>query len=1151
MSRTGAPPPETGWSHVPTIPIPTASGTCGVTPGTGTATLIRGSIVAPEGLLENGHLLLGGDGKIACADCDCSGEAGFSEATVVACPNGVVAPGLINAHEHVTFGEGRPIPTGDTRYDHRHEWRTGARGAVELNTPRGSSGEDPVLYAELRHLVAGATSVAGSGGAPGLLRNLDRGGALQEGLDQPSARYSTFPLGDARGTLNESGCNYGDIDAPTDGNIAGAIAYLPHVAEGIDASARNEFLCLSRAENGGQDVLLDKTAFIHGTGMTAIDYAVAAADGASLVWSPRTNVSLYGVTAPFPMARRLGVNIALGTDWPASGSQNMLRELACAAELDDRNYGDAFTDRQLVDMATQNAAAALKSDGRIGRLAAGLEADVAIFDGSVRSGYRAIIEGEPAAVALVLRGGTPLYGDAEPMAALRSSGCEPLDVCGTPKQVCVQGDSGKTLAQVRGAVSSGTIELFSCGVPSDEPTCVPFRSGEFLGIPSDGDQDGDGIMDMLDNCPTVFNPTLPLDPPMTQANADGDMDGDLCDVCPLDADSTTCTPPNPEDRDADMVPNGMDNCPDVPNPDQLDADRDSIGDLCDRCPDFANPGNSACPANIYGIKQGNDTGEVLVKNAMVTAVGVNGYNLQILPGDPSYDDTLGVDFSGIFVFDRNSPRPAVGDRVDVEGSVNIFFGQTQIAASGLTVVSSGNAAPAPVRVEPADIATGGSRAEALEGVLVEVQNVTVIDAAPDEGQFFEFVVTDNLRIDDFYYLADPFPMLGQSLGFIRGPLRFANDDFKVVPRDAGDLDQAPVLIGLELASSFALEMSGPISINLRLNRAADRDLAVAVSASGPVVVPSTVTVPMGASEVALSATPGAASATPAQVTATLGTSMVSASVRVYSDAEPRSVTAVRLDQPGVMPAGTVEGTVELDLPGAAGGTPVTLTFAPALASAPGLTVPAGATTAPFTVTAGPAQGITTLTAAAAGGQAQTSLHVSSVTMAAPSSPGDVFISEIMKNPAVLSDDAGEWFEIYNPSANVIYELQGCTISDADGDSFSVASSLTVAPGAYATLAKSSMPGFTAGYDWGGSSNMNLANGDDEVIVSCGGTEIDRVDYTDAAFPDVTGASMQLSLPVLQGMSPHVANDTGASFCAGSAAYNGTDQGTPGAANGPC
>ena len=39
-------------------------------------------------------------------------------------------------------------------------------------------------------------------------------------------------------------------------------------------------------------------------------------------------------------------------------------------------------------------------------------------------------------------------------------------------------------------------------------------------------------------------------------------------------------PPPPPDRDSDGIPDHMDNCPDVPNPDQTDVDRNGVGAAC-------------------------------------------------------------------------------------------------------------------------------------------------------------------------------------------------------------------------------------------------------------------------------------------------------------------------------------------------------------------------------------------------------------------------------------------------------------------------------------------------------------------------------------------------------------------------------------------
>jgi hypothetical protein len=90
------------------------------------------------------------------------------------------------------------------------------------------------------------------------------------------------------------------------------------------------------------------------------------------------------------------------------------------------------------------------------------------------------------------------------------------------------------------------------------------------------DTDSDYTSNIYDTCPTVCN--------FYQLDADGDGIGDVCDPTPgcgadgQPACEEMCDP------DTDVVINGIDNCPDISNAQQLDADDDGIGDPCDPTP---------------------------------------------------------------------------------------------------------------------------------------------------------------------------------------------------------------------------------------------------------------------------------------------------------------------------------------------------------------------------------------------------------------------------------------------------------------------------------------------------------------------------------------------------------------------------------------
>ena len=498
---------------------PPASGTCEVTGVGDSGMVLRGNVLAPETAYRGGEVLIDAAGVIQCVGCDCAGEAGYGDATIVTCAEGVISPGLINAHEHFDGVPNAPIGEGPDRYEHRHEWRTGANEHVELDYTWGADPEE-ILAGEFRFLMSGVTSVAGAQGEPGLIRNVDIGYAgMREGLPGTAAISETFPLDDIDGTLQDNGCDYGS-NPDTTAFIDGASAYLPHIAEGISQAAINEFACTSM---GDTDLMQPQTAVIHGVAATPTEVQLMGEDYTRLIWSPRSNIVLYGNTAPITLFDTMGVAIALGTDWVPSGSMNMLRELKCASDLNQTYFNGHFSDVDLWKMVTTHGALATGTQNGLGMLKPGYIADIAVFANSGKVDHEAVVNAELADVALVMRGGDVLYGDDALLAtaAIGGGNCETLDVCGTGKRACVDWDTfgDYNLNDLRTAIEVH-YPLFFCGEPDDEPTCHPSRP-EYTGDPSGDDNDGDGIANGSDNCPDVFNPIRPLETAQGDADDDG------------------------------------------------------------------------------------------------------------------------------------------------------------------------------------------------------------------------------------------------------------------------------------------------------------------------------------------------------------------------------------------------------------------------------------------------------------------------------------------------------------------------------------------------------------------------------------------------------------------------------------------------------
>ena len=927
-----------------TLPSPPPGELCQVTSGSSKWLLLQGDVLTDSTVYENGEVLVertGKNGIIRCTGCDCGSKAGGATPTKVACADGVISPSLINPHDHLNWATAGPYDNGKTRYQHRHEWRTGARMSKQIPYPSGDSSRESILHGELRHLFGGATSIAGSTSgteAQGLLRNLDNVDATG-GIDV-SVEYSTFPLPDIGGELRENGCDYNGkssnaIDAYS---VLRNDIYLPHIAEGIGKAARNEYTCLSQGGKESRDLVEDNTSVIHGIGLTAPNVRELAANGAQLVWSPRTNISLYGQTADIPTYRKFDVPIALGTDWPISGSMNMLRELACADYLNRNHYDGRLSNHDLWKMATVNGAIALGVGEEVGRLQKGYVADIAIFDASDTPDFGAVVRADSSDVRLVLKGGEPLYGDKSVVDKLHEAsalmGCSEVNVCGNKRRICVEhdtkndADGSVDFGTLKAAATSDSYPLFHCeGSKQFEPTCVPARQGDYDGMSSMNDPDGDGIDNGADNCPKIFNPKRPLEG--GQPDADGDGTGDVCDPCPTTK-SASCPG---EDFDRDGVPDDMDNCPFDKNRAQADGDNDGQGDACD---------SSTTPYDIHN--GAHSPGErVELDGVVVTAVNDDkrdaGFFVQVPPDDPGW---TGAEGSGTYVYLGQPPVPSRGDLVDVQGRLEDFHGRLQISGvTKLNVVSSNHKLPQPKVVAPCDIVTMGSKAESLRDALVRVEMVEVTDANPDkpQGDYGEFSVGNcmsgnGLRVDDLLHEIKPDPAKGDDFKALIGPLHYSFNNTKLVPRDANDVLFGPAsLEAVEPATSYlkAGTMGVPKpGFELVLDRPSSMPTTVNFNYPDASMLtgPSQVTIASGKTRKSVPLKAMAASTTPtdfATVEASISGGMTqSAKVLVYDDSLQRKVESVSTKVSLVRINKNFQATVRLDMPAPSGGATVSL-----------------------------------------------------------------------------------------------------------------------------------------------------------------------------------------------------------------------------------
>ncbi len=431
------------------------------------AFLLKGRVVTMDGetnVINDGNVMVR-DGKITgvwASNTNPPAGVDFTDVPIVE-TDGTIYPGLIDLHNHVHYNH---IPLWDFEvhlsesqkseeggYTNRYQWGNNWDYGPSItwmktniqSSYRWDMASEQMKYAEVQAVSGGVTAMQGSPSSGTqawdsiLSRNVELYNFGQDGI-------STCAV-----------CGAADDDYTGSHLIsqseAGTLnAWFVHLSEGVDQSSKDEFDAL-----WNKGLIMDETIVIHGTAMDSSQFSQMASVNSELVWSPLSNLLLYGDTTDVVAAHQAGVSISISPDWGPSGSKNNLHELKVADMWNSNNLNGYFSNYQLVEMVTSNPADATGWAPFVGRIKADLYADLVVIDTFHEDPYRNLIEAIDADVALTVVQGKAVFGDVDIMQQLQGDDWEYVNATSFQKAVDVTSltevDGSQTFAEIEAGLA--------------------------------------------------------------------------------------------------------------------------------------------------------------------------------------------------------------------------------------------------------------------------------------------------------------------------------------------------------------------------------------------------------------------------------------------------------------------------------------------------------------------------------------------------------------------------------------------------------------------------------------------------------------------------------------------------------------------------
>ena len=306
----------------------------------------------------------------------------------------IIFPGLINGHDHLIDTSWHSL--GNMPVENWYEWESSIHSEPDYKLQQKLSASDLYIVGMYKNVISGATTIVDHypSEVSGTFTNHELATILKYFYQAHS--------------VSEKRLHWCHNLAEQYRNTQGILPFIIHAGEGKSKEISEEIDSLNKIEALSKNTVLVDCCFLND-----LDLQLIASKNASIVWIPESSERIFNRQPDLKKIIELGIRVCIGTDSSNTGTSNMHTAFKAAKKYSSDFLNNSISSKDLVKMATLDAANIFGIEKEAGSIVPGKRSDFIVFEDDGSDPFDNFINRLPEDYSMVIHKGNMMVGNDE------------------------------------------------------------------------------------------------------------------------------------------------------------------------------------------------------------------------------------------------------------------------------------------------------------------------------------------------------------------------------------------------------------------------------------------------------------------------------------------------------------------------------------------------------------------------------------------------------------------------------------------------------------------------------------------------------------------------------------------------------------------